>query len=348
MRAFFCFLCVFFLTSSCDLIRSAEPRTETVSGEWTPDRFSAGDYVSPRNHFYTFDVNSEKAITLSLDLTKHGKYKLYNSLGELTEYSFSGQSHTDEMVLRADSYTLMICLSERYEIGTYTLSVTGIDSPLRKTQFREMNEKDGTWEKEGTGGNYHTPRNPLYSFKVDADNAYVDINVDYTNIDGSITLTDSLGQKIDNTFSGRRRHLLAKLNKGVYKVWFHTVDRDVAGAKYALSVVGDISELAKKEIIRREVTGKWSSLNQLIYYNFEVTENNSKVDISLKSPDTNARLYLYDGNGRQLDYTLSGPDRFLIYDVGKGNYRIRISNSNGVNNSYTLIVYGNFASLTGS
>ena len=332
------------LFTSCDLL-DPQPKVKTATGAWTTENFSGGNNFSPRNHYYTFEVKSERVVTVTLDLTKPGAFAVYNSLGQRVTYTFSGLSHTQDITLSKDNYTILVYLSDRYEIGEYTLTVVGTDSDLHRTNSRTESDKLAGWAPDGAGGNYYTPKNAFYTFNVNADNSYVDINLDIADNNGWISLTDSLAQVIERPFSGRRVSVIEKLNRGKYGVWVGTSERNVVGSNYTLTVVGDVSRLEKFKFVRQEAKGTWSGNSQTIAYKVDVLDNNSILDISLKSPNTNARITLLDPNGRQLNSTFSGPDQSLINNVSKGTYTINISNSNGLGNPYTLIVYGNYVDL---
>lgn len=334
---------------SADVTITATPPTfKEILGRWTDtDGTSAGNDYSPRNRFYTFTVagsNQPVSLTLSSPDINVG-LALYDPLNNQLQYRNYGRSIEINETVNAGTYSVMVYTERRYDKGTFKLVGRGLDSEFTQRIDNRLTATDVSFGTEGGGGNDYTPRNHYYTFDVTSDNAFIDINAASATSGLWLSLFGPSGAQIRGTYVGTPRYLIEKLNKGTYGLWVGSGNRD-AIAKYTLDVFGQVQNLKQTVFDFAQMADTYRGKNAVDTYTLTVTEDNTLLDATLRSPNDGGWLAIFDPSGVQLDATYSGNYRYLIKAVNKGQYKITVTNGGGSGiGNYTLSVYGKFTGL---
>ncbi len=332
-------------------ITAVVPATREITGKWTAaDGTGGGNEITPRNHFYTFDVatnNQPVSLSLTSSDINVGLY-VYDPNGNEVGRSGFGRSRMADVIVNAGKYTMMICSGERYDIGTYVLKGRGLSSEFLLVPALREKAVEVTFGLEGGGGTKITSRNHYYTFDVTADNAVTDINLQSAQMSVWLVLNGPSGAEVDrNNFVGTPRWLIPKLNKGTYGLWASSGTRDAIG-KYTLDIFGQVKNLKQYVFESSIVTDEYRGKNAATTYILNVTDDNTPLDISLRSPDIKGAITLYDPNGTLIDGNSFYENyNYLIQTTRKGQYKIIVGpdrNSSGIG-KYTLSVYGKFSDL---
>jgi heme/copper-type cytochrome/quinol oxidase subunit 2 len=332
-------------------ITAVTPTSRETSGSWTASTGTGGgnDYT-PRNHFYSFEVtgnNQPVSLTLTSSDINVGFY-VYNQNGEVVDRYGSGfgRNQTDDFIVNAGKYTVLVCSGQRYDIGAYALKGRGLNTDFTRIPALRQLAANVSFGVEGGGGVEITPRNHYYTFEVTADNSTIDINLQSPETPVWLTLFGTAGEQIRYSYVGAPQHLLEKLNKGTYSLWVGASTRDVIG-KFSLDIFGQVQNLQEyvfdSSILNDEYRGK----NATTTYTLNVTADNTKLDISLRSPDVIGAFTIYDPTGRQVGYSYNGNYQYVVLGTSKGQYKIVVqpaSNTSGIG-KYALSVYGKFTDL---
>lgn len=329
----------------------AVPVFKEITGSWTAaDGTGGGNDYTPRNHFFTFDVaanNQPISLTLTSSDINVGFY-VYGPTGDvLNQYgSRFGRNQTDDFIVNAGKYTVMVASGQRYDIGAYTLKGRGLSSDFSRSPALRVKATDVTFGVEGGGGTDFTARSHQYTFEVTADNSFIDINVQSAQIPLWLTLLGPSGAQIDYSYVGTPRYFIKKLNKGTYTLWVGSGTRDAIG-NYSLDIFGQVQNLKQNVFDSAILTDEYRGKNAPTTYTLNVTEDNSYLDISQRSPDITGNMVLYNPSGVQIDFTYSGNYRYMIQKVNKGQYKLMVYPGNGTSGigKYTLSVYGKFTDL---
>jgi hypothetical protein len=332
-------------------ITAIVPVNREVSGAWTAAAGTGGgNEYTPRNHVYSFEVtgnNQPVSLTLTSPDINVGFY-VYNQNGEVVDRFGSGfgRNQTEDIIVNAGKYTVLVCSGQRYDVGTYTLKGRGLNSDFAR--IPALRELDATvsFGAEGGGGTEITSRNHYYTFEVTADNAIIDINLQSPESPVWLTLFGTAGQQIRYSYVSAPAHLIEKLNKGTYGLWLGSSKRDAIG-KYTLDIVGQVRNLQEYKFDSAIQKDDYKGKNGQITYTLNVTADNTKLDISLRSPDVKGAFTVYDPDGKQVGYSYVGNYQYLIEDARKGQYKVVVqpdANSSGIG-KYTLSVYGKFTDL---
>ncbi|MBC8155553.1 MAG: hypothetical protein H7Z72_21915 [Bacteroidetes bacterium] len=332
-------------------ITSVLPIGQSIAGSWTAEEGTSGggDY-SPRNHFYTFQVggnNQPVSLTVASANINVGLY-VYDPLGKPVDPYGTGyaRSSKEDMVLNAGTYTVMVTTSARYDIGAYTLRGTRMSSVFTRIPTVRVKALNVGFGLEGGGGTTYSPRNHFYTFEVTEDNSYIDINAQLAQSTLWFDLAGPSGARVVYSYVGTPRAEIVKLNKGVYSLWLGTGQRD-AIANYNLDVFGNVQNLKQYQFDSAIVPDAYIGKGGKITYTLNVTENNTALDVSLRSPDVTGAFWVYNPNGQQIAYSYNGNYQWVNESVSKGAYQIVLepgSNTSGLG-KYTLSVYGKFADL---
>ena len=335
--------------TQCNILEEVLPKESKITSEWNNTTGTGGgSNGSMRNHYYTFEVKGDKKlinIVLTADIDVG--ITLFDRLGQTVGYRYPGRSLTMEQTLNEGTYTLLVYTQKRYDIGKYTLTATGISSELVRVSSQRLNAEKISFGADGGGGQAYTFRNHIYRFDVTEDNSVVDASLDITQNNGFLVLYNSLGQQIAYTYGGRSEQIVIEdLKKGKYSLLVGTNVRDAVSSVYDLNIFGKVQNLERVSSQAQTIADSWSGLNTSNNYTLRITEDNSILDVTLKSPTINGYLILKDPLGNQLRYTYSGRNQFIIHEVNKGVYTIIAGpdEGNGRGN-YSLIVYGQFADL---
>jgi hypothetical protein len=330
----------------CDAVENALGPTERkATGKWiAAEGGGGGGEISPKNHWYTFQVDKEnqpvkiKLESSDIDVTLY----VYDPLGQNIGYNIGTRSYEFDRTLGKGEYRIVVATRERRAVGGYNLTFTGIDGEPVRVPFERLSVNDGNWGPDG-GSNYISFRNHFYTFEVTEDNAVIDCELLSPEVDAWLLIRDPLGQEIAETFNGRDLYRVkGPVNKGIYNIMAGTSQRDALGT-YKLNIFGKVRNLQKIPSQSKKETGEWTSTNRIITYSLNVTHDNSLLDVTLKSSGTNVYAELLDANGARVRDTGGGRSNFLVHAVNKGVYRVRVQpwNTNGVG-PYELTTYGQF------
>ncbi|RIV19928.1 hypothetical protein DYU11_23720 [Fibrisoma montanum] len=323
------------------------PVIREIAGSWTAtDGTGGGNDYTPRNHFYTFEVaanNQPVSLTLTSPDINVGFY-VYNPNGEEIGRSGFGRNQTDDVIVNAGKYSVMVCSGRRYDIGAYSLKGRGFSVDFVRTGALRTKSADVTFGPEGGGGIDYTPRNHYYTFEVVSDNSYTDLDIQSAETTLWMTLFGPSGTEIRYSGVGTPNHLNEKLNKGTYGLWLGSGRRD-AISKYTLDIFGQVKNLKQYAFESSILNDEYRGKNATTTYTLNVTENNTLIDVSLRSPDGRGYFHLYDPNGEEIAYSGTGNYVSRIRPTTKGQYKIVVTPFDSGIGKYTLSVYGKFSDL---
>ncbi|GAB3953632.1 hypothetical protein GCM10028805_37730 [Spirosoma harenae] len=192
----------------------------------------------------------------------------------------------------------------------------------------------GEWTQArgGAGGfaNYESFKNFQYNFDIEGSNQPVAIQLTSDVIDVQYALFDPLGQLID--VQGRGRSVGVNnysLNAGKYRIVV-TADRRAVG-KFSLSLLGTKAgaDLIPSFILQSN-TQNWGSFGgggrevtfKNHFYTFDVSEDNTTLDVELSSADVDIALTIYDALGQQVASATGSRYQFLLQAIKKGTYTV--------------------------
>ncbi len=208
---------------------------------------------------------------------------------------------------------------------------------------------------EGGGGGFGnrppiSPRNHFYTFDITEDNAPIEINVSSADVSVWLVLRAPTGEETytyGTQPAGTPRTILKKFNKGTYGLYIGTGKRDDIG-KYSLEVTGKVQNLKQTVYNSAIQAGSYVGKKAAITYTLTVTEDNSVLDVSLRSPDIVGNIDIYNPSGIRLDYSTAATNYvYAIEKVNKGTHKIVVTpgiSTSGTGN-YRLSVYGKFSDL---
>lgn len=340
-------------------ITATAPATRVISGSWTSTEGTSGgtDYT-PRNKFYTFDVSTNNQ-PVSLTLTSSDinvGVSLYDPQGTRILDRGTGRTVILDKIVNAGTYSVMIYTSQRYDVGSFRLVGSGLSSNFTLQPNSRVQSADVSFGSEGGGGGISnrppfSPRNHYYTFEVTEDNSNVEINVVSGNVSMWLNLSNSIGAEVAYTAgtqpAGIPRILLMKLNKGTYGLYVGTGTRDATG-KYTLEIFGKVQNLKQTVYNSAIQSDSYVGKNGSITYTLNVTEDNSVIDVTLRSPDIVGNIDLFDPKGTRLDYVTAATSYvYLVEKVNKGTHKIVVTPGIGTSGvgKYTLSVYGKFSDL---
>jgi PKD repeat protein len=332
-----------------------------VTDEWNSTKgTSGGDAYSFRNHFYTFDVTEDnKTVTANVQSGDIDvAFYWYNSLGQdLNGRPSYSRNYTDTQKLNKGKYTLLVTTKNRYAIGKYNLVIRGIDlAPVRVTSTTLKDSKNFA---EGAGGSYTyfdaylSPLNKYYTFNVTEDNTIVDVNVMSNTADTWIKLYNSLGQSLNYIDLSRTPFQIQKLQKGTYTM---LLGADFATkTDYTLEINGKVEKLVEKVAAVLKISDKWSA--NLVTtdgrdysfdnYAFDVTEDNTWIEVVATSADVENRTNVYDSGGVDVSSAPYFTDKVKrqTFKASKGKYKIYLRSAGKSTAAYNLLVVGQVANL---
>ena len=231
------------------------------------------------------------------------------------------------------------------------VSCSNESSDLDPTIQEDINATGEWTTAQGGGGgfgNYNSYKNFQYNFSVTGNNQVVSINLSSGDIDVQFVLFDPLGQPMTSSKLGRIVQESYTLNEGNYRLVICS-DRRAVG-KFAVNLVGINPGLNRiSSSILQSNTQNWGKAGggggvktfKNHFYTFEVTDDNSTVDIELESPDTEIALFLYDALGTLVGAEQYARYKFLLKAVKKGTYTVMAgTDTRGNIGNYRLNIFG--------
>ena len=338
-------------------VTATAPAVRIINGSWTTvGGTSAGIAYSPRNKFYSFDVatnNQPVSLTITSADVNVG-VALYDPLGVKIDGFGTARSLTVDKVVNAGTYSVMVYTGQRYDAGTFRLAGRGLASEFTLKPSARVQATNVSFGTEGGGGGFSnrvpvSPRNHYYTFDVTEDNTFTDITVSSADIAMWMNLRNPTGTQVAynaGTVNGPR-DFVEKLNKGTYGLYVASDKRDAIGA-YSLDIFGKVENLKRATVNSAIQADSYIGKNGTISYNLTITEDNSTLDASIRSPDITGTLEILKPDGSRLDYTIVASNYdYVVTTANKGVYKVVIKPGLGTSGigKYTLSVYGKFSDL---
>jgi hypothetical protein len=210
----------------------------------------------------------------------------------------------------------------------------------------------GEWftDKGGAGGvgNYDSFKNVQYTFEVGFDNQLVTIKLNSNDVDVQFAIFSPNGTRIDGTSSSRKVEREYKLGIGTHRLVICSARKAVG--KFSFEIIGIIGNpiIIPSEIIKSD-TQDWGTLGgggldksfKNHFYTFDVTDDNSTIDLELESADTEVALFLYDNLGQRVFNESGSRYEFRIIATKKGTYSVMAATTKrGSIGKYFLRVHG--------
>lgn len=340
-----------------EINRISSNRLTIDDGVWDEGGGGHSNY-SFRNHYYKFEVeenNTYVDIVLQSPDTEVALY-LYDSF-ETYERQYGNKTEEIVYQLNAGSYFLLVSPRERNQpISNYYLDIAGQVSNLEKISSTSKLFENVSWEDDGGGGLSYpfSFRNHRYLVEVTKNNTSIDAILRSNEAEVCIWFYDTNGEFIKREYGTKNEFLIGDVNEGTYLLIVGPRYRDVPDADYTLDIVGALGEVTKMQSQSEIKNGSWGSgggsnnpdASGNDVYTFDVTINNSMIDISLESSDTDVCLWLYSPLNELMDREYGDRKEFIVSGVNEGTYKIIIGTSaQGASGNYKLAVVGEFVNL---
>jgi hypothetical protein len=273
------------------------------------------------------------------------------------KYGISDSYQKLKLTLKMKNF-ILLCLSLLLAIALPSCKKNTIEAeedpktaPLKLRQF----EYEWIAAEGGSGGfnNFESFKNLQLTFDVGEDNQAVEIAVASTVIDVQYALFDPLGRRIEASRQGRSLAKTYTLNAGQYRLVICGARRAVGKFEFLIKGILKDPELIDSELLQSD-TQSWGPLGggglevtfKNHFYTFDITDDNTSIDVELESSDTDVALSVYDALGQRVVYEFGGRDRFKIIAVKKGTYKVMAAtrNRNNVGN-YRLNITGKVSNL---
>lgn len=205
----------------------------------------------------------------------------------------------------------------------------------------------------GGTGNFESYKNFQYNFEVGANNQKVEISLKSPDIDVQFVVFDPLGQRLLTSSTGRSVANIYTLNTGKYRLVVCAARRAVGKFEFLVNgITGNPIKISSQFL--QSGTQSWDVLggggpdksykNQ--FYTFEVTEDNSSVDVELSSADTEVGLHLYDELGQRIVYQYANRYEYKTIAVKRGIYTVMAAtNKRGSIGNYQVNIFGKIRNL---
>lgn len=232
-----------------------------------------------------------------------------------------------------------------------------------KEAAAKLRTVNGEWfaDKGGAGGTgtgavfYDSFKNFQYNFVVGADNQEVNIELSSKVIDVQLVILDPNGTKIYSSFTNRSVTRKLNLNSGTYRM-VACAGRKAVG-KFECKITGVLKDPALIESkVLQSGTQNWGTLGgggrtkslKNHFYTFEVTDDNTSIDVELESADTDVYLIVFNELGQPLFSSFVG-SRYesTIQNIAKkGVYRLMAATATrGSVGKYQFNVVGKVSNL---
>ncbi|TAF47444.1 MAG: hypothetical protein EAZ63_07440 [Runella slithyformis] len=255
---------------------------------------------------------------------------------------------------------ILLCLSLLLAIALPSCKKNTIEAEEDpKTAPLKLRKFESEWiaAEGGSGGfnNFESFKNLQLTFDVGEDNQAVEIAVASTVIDVQYALFDPLGRRIEASRQGRSLSKTYTLNAGQYRLVICAARGAVGKFEFIIQGVLKDPELIDSELLQSG-SQNWGTLGgggrdksfKNHFYTFEVTDDNTSIDVALESAETDVHLMLYDNLGQpQLVSDFSNVrSRFVIAGAKKGTYTLMAATrTRGSVGNYQVNIVGKVSNL---
>ena len=323
--------------------------SRSFTASWVAENGGAGGMQNPesfKNFQLEYEVESNNQpltynlVSSDLDVS----FFLFDANGARLFESESGRNVSAEGKFNSGKYRIVV-MAERNGLGKFTLTISGIKKDIIKLPSNILNSGDKAWSEQGGGGLQSTFRNHVYTFEVTENNSFIDLEMVSKDTEIGLYLFDPT-QLLLHAEGQRSHYVLGKLNKGTYTIMAATAVRGSRG-NYQLNVYGKAENLQQMASQEKVINGNWANGKSLDKYTFEVTENNSILDVELSSPAYGVLSAIINEKGEAVGGHVYGGGN-SVYDIVRvqaGTYQIYVApeNSNETRSgNYKLVVFGKF------
>jgi hypothetical protein len=267
------------------------------------------------------------------------------------------------MIMKQLLYTCLLCLlvgcsTTRELVIPQTGNTPGTPATPGTPPELQVRTVSGEWiaTNGGAGGinSFDTFKNFQYTLEVTKNNQKFDITLTSADIDVQYALFDPLGQRINVSNLSRSPVGTYTVNAGTYRVVVCAARQAVG--KFVLTVVGTNSDpiLIPSQILQSG-TQNWGPLGgggplkstKNPTYTFDVTDNNTIIDLEIESADTDPALVLYDKLDTPVAFQAKARYLFQLQAAQKGTYTVIAGTTNyGDVGNFRLRIFGKVANLT--
>jgi hypothetical protein len=215
------------------------------------------------------------------------------------------------------------------------------DADVEPTDPKEAAAKSrtigGEWiaDKGGAGGTgyYESFKNVQYSFDVGFEDQIVTIDLSAIDkIKVQFALFEPNGTRIDATSLNTSVQKEYKLKIGKYRLVVCGERRAVGKFQFIITGIIGNPVIIPSEIIKSD-TQEWGALGgggldktfKNHFYTFDITDDNSTIDLELESADTEVALYLYDNLGQRVFVEYGSRYEFKVIAAKKGTYTVMVA-----------------------
>jgi hypothetical protein len=216
----------------------------------------------------------------------------------------------------------------------------------------------GEWVavKGGAGGfnEAESYKNYQLEYEVEGSNQEVTFTLESSDINVAFMLYHANGERMGVSRTGRNPTDTKTLNSGKYRIAI-LAERNGLG-KFKLTIGGikkDIVQVPSETLKSGEKNwGEYGGGGRAVtpknhIYSFEVTEDNTWVDIEMNSKDTEIALYVSNANKEIVAQAIARRSHYHLLRFNKGSYSIMAATDvRGSRGSYTLDVYGKVKNLS--
>ncbi len=325
------------------------PTIKIATGEWTAANGGAGGFTneeSYKNFQFEYEVEANNQ-TVKFGLKSNDldvQFFLYKANGEKLIDSNKGRSVGVEAILNAGVYR-MVVMAERNGRGKFELSINALKKDIKRLESKTIRSTNASWGEHGGGGLVRSPKNGFYTFEVTEDNTFVDIEMESTDTEIGLFIYDANTEVIARSYgiNDRSSYFVKKLNKGKYAIMASSAKRNARG-KYQVNIYGKVDKLVERKFIEEVIESNWKNGNEIVSYDFEITENNSLFDVELSSSNYKVGLKIIDSKGKTVGTGVNANNVSDIIAVQKGIYKIQVYpwSLNSGSGNFKLVTVGDF------
>ena len=218
----------------------------------------------------------------------------------------------------------------------------------------------GGWG-EYYSAHYLSPRNRQYTFEITENNTNVVFSLTSKDANTTLYMYNELGQRLYpdvvpiSEEGSRKSGFPIKLNKGTYTIiacgWREEI------TDFTLKIAGNAKNVSEKtyqtidlaDQFSGNALGSFTEERSFNDYSFEVTENNTWIDITAKSTDTKNYMVITDINGQDVQRSYLVTADYISSQVfkinKKGTYKLSVRTDSRNTNKLKLSLVGHVSNL---